>query len=79
MLSVAVLTVGVDNRLEKVAPTLMGGTSRPGDQYDPADRKITDVHLRGDTVVTTENIIYPEVYTPDQVGGDPYGLVALHR
>ncbi len=77
LLSVAVLTPASDNRLEKVAPTLMGGASGPGDEYGPADRQIIDAQLRGDTVITTESIIYPEHYTSDQVGGDPYGPVTV--
>lgn len=77
MLAVAVLTVAGDNRLTKFAPTLMGGASEPGDQYGPASRQITDVQLRGETVVTSESIIYADHYTADQVGGDPYALVTV--
>lgn len=63
--------------LKRIAPMIFGGASLPGDQYGPAQRGISDVRLRGNTIVTTEYIIYNEQYTPEQVGGDPYAKVTV--
>lgn len=64
-------------KLTAVAPVLMGGASRPGDQYGPAQRRIWSVKLRDKKIVTTESIIYPEGYTPAQVGGDPFEQITV--
>ncbi len=77
MTTVVVFTVQNGDTLKQVASSLMGGSSEPGDKYGPAPRKITSVELRGTTVVTTESVIYPLQYTPDQVGGDPYQPVTV--
>lgn len=63
--------------LTKVAPTLMGGASEPGNEYGPADRQIASAALRDGTIVTNEYIAYPEQYTPAQVGGDPFLPVSV--
>ncbi len=64
-------------KLTKAAPSLMGGQSGPGDKYGPADREISSAKLSGSTVVTKEYIVYPEGYTAQQVGGDPYATVTV--
>ena len=75
--TLAVLAPSTSHSLDKVAPSLMGGASAPGNEYGPADRKIGSATLRGRAIVTTEYITYPEQYTPDQVGGDPYQPVEV--
>ncbi|NLA30102.1 MAG: hypothetical protein GX875_10725, partial [Propionibacterium sp.] len=65
MITVAVFTVEGGHTLKQIAPSLMGGSSGPGDRYGPAARKITSAELNGSTVVTSESIIYPEQYTSD--------------
>lgn len=72
MPAVGVFTIQNGQTLTKRAPTLMGGASAPGDKFGPAHRHITSVSLRGETIVTSEAIVYPENYTADQVGGDPF-------
>lgn len=72
MSAIAVFTVEGGLDLTKRAPTLMGGATGPGDEFGPATRRIASASLRGSRIVTHEDIVYPEQYTADQVGGDPY-------
>ena len=72
MVTVATLAVADDGTLQLAAPSFMGGESLPGDEFGPAPRQIVSVELQGNTVVTSETIIYADHYTEDQVGGDPY-------
>lgn len=60
-------------KLTRVAPSLMGGATPPGDQFGPANRKIMAASLRGTTVVTKEIVLYAHMYTPAQLGGDDPG------
>lgn len=74
---VGVFRVGEGTLLSSIAPTLMGGSTYPGNESGPAKRKILEVSLEGRKIVTTEYIVYPHKYTSDQVGGDPARFVKV--
>lgn len=74
---VAVFSSDSRGRLTLAAPTIWGGASLPGNQYGPAQRMLAEAELDGNQVVTSEYLPYPESYTADQVGGDPYALISV--
>jgi pimeloyl-ACP methyl ester carboxylesterase len=76
-----VLAIESNSKLRLIGPVIRAGASKPGDQYGPAERAIQSASLSGTTITTLEYIIYPDQYTPAQVGGrDPNAQVPVeHR
>jgi pimeloyl-ACP methyl ester carboxylesterase len=76
-----VLAIESNNKLRLIGRVIRGGASKPGDQYGPASRNIKSASLSGTTITTLEYIVYPDQYTPAQVGGrDPNTRVTVeHR
>jgi pimeloyl-ACP methyl ester carboxylesterase len=72
LLFISAFSTGSTAALRRVGGVIHGGASLPGDQYGPADRLIGSASLSGTTLSTTQYIIYPDEYTPAQLGGaDP--------
>ncbi len=73
------VTAGPDGQPKMIGDVIRAASSKPGDQYGPADRNISAIAIDGGgRVVTREYIYYPEQYTSAQVGGvDPAADVAV--
>ena len=69
--TIAAFSTGDAPVLKQVGSSLMGG------QSGPADRQISSAELSGNTVITSEYIVYPEMYTSGEVGGDPDQKVSV--
>ena len=75
---VGIFAEGPGGRLTRSLPVYFGGESRPGGEFGPADHTISEVRLDGRTLITTEHILYADMYTPEQVGGgDPQAPITV--
>jgi len=75
---VGIFAEGPGGRLSRTLPVYFGGESRPGGEFGPADHTISEVRLDGRTLITTEHILYADMYTPEQVGGgDPQAPITV--
>ena len=69
--TIAAFSIGNGQTLTQIGSSLMGGTS------GPASRQIKTAELSGNSVVTSEYIVYPEQYASGEVGGNPNELVTV--